>query len=199
MTAKQRRQFVFICPSKPCDPTAFLLNARYMEDEAWSYACSSYGLRGPEAQRPPVMTEVEIIDQYRRFQAVSWLRDRNGDWHKVGLSWRARLAFSHHSMKQLRRQLAFAELGGTPCPCATVLELFGSGVVWVGLPLHFRRAVAALLARRFERQRQRVRFAAGVTEPSSLAATKAVYRPTVFRYRRYTRISGRRTQYGQED
>lgn len=38
--------------------------------------------------------------------------------HQVGLTQKGQLAFSHHTIAELRRDLALAALGGTPCRCA---------------------------------------------------------------------------------
>jgi hypothetical protein len=189
--------------------------ARLMEEEAVGHVTS---VLWPSGGLPRMTTE-EVIDQERRFLAVTWVIVNLGEFHKVGLARNGQLAFSHHTMKELRRMEAFAELGGTPCPCVNYLRLFDfDGGEFVPLPPHFRtevnrarsraayRLVGHLEARGYERR-------ATVKEDELLAAVRSddltvsiaalFNKPIGAKVRAYrsgrSRVSGLRTRYENDE
>lgn len=141
----------------------------------------------------PTMTEKEITRQAQRFKAVAWVEAGENVFHKVGIAHNGQLAFSHHTTKEIRRQLAFMELGGTACPCvdwykavAGLAFIPGISYAWQSVwscPPHFRTVINTGVSLRLVR----------AWKPLSRAVAtelKQVRHPV-----KNTRAIGRRTRY----
>lgn len=164
------------------DRSLLFLRARFMEEEALGAVASPLGRRRPL----PKMAPEELIDQALRFKAVTWVQAPDGELHKVGLAHNGQLAFSHHTMREVRRYLAFEELGGEVCNCVRYLRAFDCEGAWWPLPPHFRREVNLALARRKARRPP--------PDTPKPPPKRSAWRVSGYRAR-YTRVSGRRAYY----
>lgn len=145
----------------------------------------------------PRMTAAEIERQAKKFKAVAWIWAGPQEFHKVGISHNGQLAFSHHTIKDLKRMAAFAALGGQTCECVEWYSTLFVDLVWWGVPPHFRRVLCEAQTRRLQRRpetpiRMTTIKPTHVPVPILRDSVEGVH-PT-FQVKN-TRVLGRRTRY----